>query len=57
VDGGEPEKTGIAMIQLRHFSVHPDGRRIAFSSRGVETKSPEVWVMENFLPEAKAKKK
>jgi Tol biopolymer transport system component len=57
VDGGEPEKTGIAMIQLRHFSVHPDGRRIAFCSRGVETKSPEVWVMENFLPEAKAKKK
>jgi Tol biopolymer transport system component len=57
VDGGEPEKTGMVMVYPRHFSVHPDGRRIAFSSRGVETKSPEVWVMENFLPEAKAKKK
>jgi len=51
VDGGEPEKTGIAMIQLRHFSVHPDGRRIAFYSLGFEMKQPEVWVMENFFQE------
>lgn len=57
VDGGEPEKTGIVMVYPRHFSVHPDGRRIAFYSRGFETKSPEVWVMENFLSEAKEEKK
>jgi Tol biopolymer transport system component len=32
-------------------SFHPDGRRIAFMAGG---KQYEVWVMENFLPAAKA---
>jgi Tol biopolymer transport system component len=45
--GGEPQSLGLAMTGLRHLSVHPDGRRIAFSAG--EFKS-EVWVMENFLP-------
>ncbi len=57
VDGGEPEKTGIVMVYPRHFSAHPDGRRIAFYSLGFEMKHPEVWVMENFLSEAKEEKK
>ena len=33
------------------LSVHPDGRRIAFTA-GTPVRS-EVWVMENFLPALK----
>ncbi len=47
-EGGEPQKLGLAMKRLGYLSVHPDGRRIAFTAGlGI----PEVWVMENFLPE------
>ncbi|MEK7753895.1 MAG: tetratricopeptide repeat protein [Acidobacteriota bacterium] len=50
--GGRPQPLGLAMDGLRSPSVHPDGRRIAFTAG--EYKS-EVWVMENFLPVATAK--
>ncbi|MHC4555795.1 MAG: hypothetical protein ACYS80_00670, partial [Planctomycetota bacterium] len=53
-DGGEPEKLGLEMLQIRSLSVHPDGRHIAFQSSGPKHKSGEVWVMENFLPAALA---
>ena len=49
-DGGEPEKLGLEMLQIRSLSVHPDGRHIAFQSSGPSSKESEVWVMENFLP-------
>lgn len=48
--GGEAQKIGLNMAQLRHFSVHPDGRHIAFSSMGTNPEQSQVWVMENFLP-------
>ena len=35
---------------MRELCVHPDTRRIAFTSGGDRS---EVWVMENFLPVAK----
>jgi hypothetical protein len=31
--------------------VHPDGQRIVYQTR---RSSPEIWVMENFLPAASA---
>ena len=50
-EGGEPQRLGLAMENLRDVTVHPDGRRIAFSA-GKE--GAEVWVLENFLPKPEA---
>ncbi len=44
-EGGEPQKL-LEMDGLRDISVHPDGRRIAFTSGRVQM---EIWAMENFL--------
>jgi Tol biopolymer transport system component len=49
-DGGQPEKLGLEMRRLFLMSVHPDGQHIAFKS--TTGRPAEVWVMENFLPEA-----
>ncbi len=52
--GGEPQKTEVSADQMRMpISVHPDGRRVAFSA-GQDHLS--VWVMANFLPEMRAAK-
>jgi len=53
---GEAQKIDLSMAQLRHYSVHPDGQRLAFSSLGTNPEQSQVWVMENFLPADKAKK-
>jgi Tol biopolymer transport system component len=53
VDRGETQKIDVTMGRIRYLSVHPDGQRIAFSSRGANPERPEVWVMENFLPKKK----
>jgi Tol biopolymer transport system component len=50
VQGGEPRKLDLGAPDMRELCVHPDGRRIAFTSGGDRS---EVWVMENFLPGAK----
>jgi len=55
-DGGEAQKIDLTMARFRHFSVHPDGQRVAFSSMGENPAQSQVWVMENFLPADKAKK-
>jgi Tol biopolymer transport system component len=48
IDGSLPRKLEIETNGLSDpFSVHPDGRRIAFTS-GEETN--EVWALEHFLP-------
>jgi hypothetical protein len=44
---GEAQKL-LEMERLRSISVHPDGRRIAFT--GGREHTEEIWVMENFLP-------
>jgi Tol biopolymer transport system component len=49
-DGGEVQKLDLAMAGFRHLSVHPDRKRIAFSSEGSNYGQAQVWVMENFLP-------
>jgi len=36
-------------FKVDRFSLHPDGRRIAFTSPDPKG-GLEVWVMENFLP-------
>jgi len=54
IEGGEPQKLGLEMIQISDLSVHPDGQHIAFQSSGFSVESGEVWVMENFLPAAVA---
>lgn len=52
-DGGQPQKMGISMTGTSTISPHPDGRQIAFTSIGLERKAPEIWVLENFLPQEK----
>lgn len=50
-DGGQPLKTDLTTKgELGELSVHPDGKRIAYS---VSNFKMEFWVMENFLPASK----
>jgi Tol biopolymer transport system component len=56
LEEGQAQKLDMKMATFRHMSVHPDGRHIAFSSSGRAMKFPEIWVMENFLPEEDTKK-
>jgi Tol biopolymer transport system component len=49
--GGEPTKIGLSMELMRHLRLHPDGKRIVFTSEKI---LQEVWVMENFLPKEKS---
>ncbi|MEP7227809.1 MAG: hypothetical protein ABI785_10645 [Gemmatimonadales bacterium] len=52
-DGGEPQNLATLMEGLLPYgiSVHPDGRRIAFTA-GTEPRD-EVWVLKDFLPAPK----
>jgi len=49
-EGGEARNLGLTIDRIFNLSIHPDGKRIAFTSG---TPSVEVWVMENFLPKNK----
>ena len=53
VEGGEPQRLGLIPIRFRDARLHPDGRRVATMDAKVNF---ELWVMENFLPSAKAAK-
>jgi Tol biopolymer transport system component len=55
-EGGEPQNLGLMMEGLLPYglSVHPDGKRIAFTA-GTE-RSTEVWVLKDFLPALKTTK-
>jgi Tol biopolymer transport system component len=55
--GGQPQKMGISKSGSSTPSPHPDGRQIVFTSYGLTDKGPEIWVMENFLPEELTRKK
>ena len=47
VTGGEPQRTGSSMAGMGSFSLHLDGRRIAFEY-GERGRSPnKLWVLEN----------
>jgi Tol biopolymer transport system component len=53
VSGGSPRKLGfdatqVAAYQPGKIRLHPDGKQLAYQSRGESTTA--VWVIENFLP-------
>ena len=50
VDGKEAGSVGIAFPQLQYITVHPDGKRIAFTV-GDRNKLTSIWAMKNFLKE------
>jgi hypothetical protein len=53
---GEPQGTGLSMEGLNDFSIHPDGRRIAFDTGSNDSKpSSELWVLENIPAAAESK--
>jgi Tol biopolymer transport system component len=53
---GAPQKLAIDVRQWREgFSIHPDGRHIAFVAQA-GAPGAEVWALENFLPAPSAKK-
>jgi Tol biopolymer transport system component len=46
--GGEPQQLGLTVDGiLMSLRIHPDGQQIVY---GTLRSSPEIWVMENFLP-------
>ena len=51
-EGGDAREFELG-FKFGRFSVHPDGQRIMFEGRGSGNEA-EVWVLENFLPEATA---
>jgi Tol biopolymer transport system component len=54
VKGGEPSKFELP-VKANHLSLHPDGRRIAFTGGELGGDS-EIWVLENFLPKTSTDK-
>ena len=52
-EGGDPQKLWQSEKKFRELRIHPDGRRIAFYTRKIDT---EVWAMENFLPKIEDKR-
>lgn len=57
VTGGELQELGLSMVAPDNLRVHPNGHKIVFSSQGFSIPYPEFWMMENFLPKEKTKKK
>ncbi|MGH9253546.1 MAG: LpqB family beta-propeller domain-containing protein [Vicinamibacterales bacterium] len=47
--GGQPEKVGIPMENIKNLAVHPDGRQLVFDAATGEP-TEEIWALENFLP-------
>lgn len=54
VTGGQPRKIDLGVAVSRGSRVHPDGKQIIFVAPEIPTST--VWVMENLLPTATAKK-
>ncbi len=51
--GGAPQKLTLAMERVRELRLHPDGKRIAFTSGSQKV---EVWVLENLPAPLPAKR-
>ena len=51
VEGGKSEKLGLehASAPPPEYCIHPDGRRVAFTSMRPRPMNQELWVMRNFL--------
>jgi Tol biopolymer transport system component len=54
ISGGDPRKLDLTVDIPTRPHLHPDGRRLAYTTT-TETKA-EVWVLENFLPKPGASK-
>jgi Tol biopolymer transport system component len=50
ITGGEPQRMGLSMKDMKFVTVDPDGRRLAFQGNEGGRTPGEVWVLENFLP-------
>ena len=50
---GQPQKIDIGTNQFSNLQVSPDGRHVAYESGDSKQ---EIWMLENFLPLAKANK-
>jgi Tol biopolymer transport system component len=46
--GGQAEKMGIPMENIKNLAVHPDGRQFVFDA-ATEEPTREIWALENFL--------
>jgi hypothetical protein len=53
--GGQPEKVGIPIENLKNLAVHPDGRQLVFDA-ATEEPTEEILALENFPPAVNAKK-
>ena len=51
VEGGQPQEINLGKSFWAAFTIHPDGRQIAFASQLNPDSDADVWVMQNFLPE------
>ncbi len=49
-------KLDIEIANIRHLSLHPDGRRVIFSIDRDDQSDTGVWMIENFLPKEDKKK-
>ena len=54
LDGSERRKLDVHVAGMTSFSVHPDGRQVAYGLME-PAKDDEVWVLENFLPRARTR--
>jgi Tol biopolymer transport system component len=55
VEGGALGKIALTMPRMRLFSMHPDGKRLAFAS--TDSRPAELWLLENVLPAPKPRSK
>jgi hypothetical protein len=53
--GGQPEKVGIPMENIKNLAVHPDGRQLVFDA-ATEEPTEEILALENFPPAVNANK-
>ena len=47
--GGNPQKLGLTMNRFHHLSVHPNGKRITFTSVNDQNIPSEIWAMRNLI--------
>jgi len=54
IEGGKPAKLDITLEDGRYLSIHPDGKRIAFTH--TPRAGGDIYIMENFLPKPEDRK-
>jgi Tol biopolymer transport system component len=54
IDGGTPRKLDLGPSGMfAYLSIHPDGKRFAFTTGEKRQPGGEIWMLENFLPSGK----